>query len=166
MALARAAHLDFARQGDETRPADVVVLHKVVCCYPDLERLVGVASEHAKRQLAITFPRDVVRVRLGFKLINLLQRIRRRSFRVYLHPPAAVLGVASAHGLEPASVHRGLILQFAGLTDKGKRDVLNQGRRRRADTRKRFLASGENHKAPGSSNGTQLDRWLGWRHPH
>ena len=108
--------LDFARQGDEIEPADVVVLHKVVCCYPDYETLVGVASEHAHHQLALTFPRDVVWMRLGFKAINLFQRMRRRSFRVYLHPPAAVLGVARAHGLEPASVHRGLVWEFAGLT--------------------------------------------------
>ena len=108
--------LDFARQGDEIEAADVVVLHKVVCCYPDYETLVGAASKHAKHELALTFPRDVVWMRLGLAVVNLLQRMRRRSFRVYLHPPAAVLAVARAHGLEPASHHRGLVWEFAGLT--------------------------------------------------
>jgi 2-polyprenyl-3-methyl-5-hydroxy-6-metoxy-1,4-benzoquinol methylase len=108
--------LDFAMQGDEIAAADVVVLHKVVCCYPDYETLVGAAAGHAKHELALTFPRDVMWMRLGLAVINLLQRMRRRSFRVYLHPPAAVLAVANAHGLEPASRHRGLVWEFAGLT--------------------------------------------------
>jgi magnesium-protoporphyrin O-methyltransferase len=108
--------LDFATQGDELEAADVVVLHKVVCCYPDYETLVGAAASHARHELALTFPRDVVWMRFGLGALNLLQRIRRRSFRAYLHPPAAVLAVARAHGLEPASHHRGLVWEFAGLT--------------------------------------------------
>ena len=108
--------LDFAAQGDEIEDADVVVLHKVVCCYPDYETLVGAAAAHTKRQLALTFPRDVVWMRLGLTMLNLLQRLRRRAFRVYLHPPAAVLAVARVHGLEPVSHHRGLVWEFAGLT--------------------------------------------------
>ena len=115
--------LDFAKQGDEIETADIVVLHKVVCCYPDHETLVGVASKHARHQLALTFPRDVVWMRLAFGALNLLQRMRRRSFRVYLHPPAAVLAVARAHGLEPASVHRGLVWEFAGLTRREEGDA-------------------------------------------
>ena len=107
--------LDFARQGDELEAADIVVLHKVVCCYPDYETLVGTAARHAKHELALTFPRDVVWMRFGFAVLNLFQRIRRRSFRVYLHPPVAVLAVAQAHGLEPASHHRGIVWEFAGL---------------------------------------------------
>jgi 2-polyprenyl-3-methyl-5-hydroxy-6-metoxy-1,4-benzoquinol methylase len=108
--------LDFARQGDEIEAADVVVLHKVVCCYPDYDALVGAAASHATHQLALTFPRDVVWTRIGFWALNLLQRIRRRSFRAYLHPPAAVIAVASARGLEKTRHHRGLVWEFAGLT--------------------------------------------------
>ena len=106
---------DFAERGDEIEAADVVVLHKVVCCYPDYETLVGAASRHAKYELALTFPRDVVWMRLGLATLNLLQRIRRSAFRVYVHPPAAVLAVARAHGLELASRHRGPVWEFAGL---------------------------------------------------
>jgi len=108
--------LDFATQGDEIEAADVVVLHKVVCCYPDYETLVGAAASHAKHELALTFPRDIVWMRFGFGALNLFQRVRRRSFRAYLPPPAAVLAVARAHGLEPASHQRGLVWEFAGLT--------------------------------------------------
>ncbi len=115
--------LDFARQGDEIETADVVVLHKVVCCYPDYETLVGEAARHAKHELVLTFPRDVVWMRFGFALMNLFERMRRRSFRVYLHPPAAVVAVARAHGLERASHHRGLVWEFAGLVRREEGDA-------------------------------------------
>jgi magnesium-protoporphyrin O-methyltransferase len=108
--------LDFAEHGDEIEAADVVVLHKVVCCYPDYEALVGAASAHTRRQLVLTFPRDSVWARAGLAALNLSQRLRRRSFRAYLHPPAAIIAVAQSHGLEPASRHRGLFWEFAGLT--------------------------------------------------
>ena len=38
-------------------PADAVVMHRVVCCYPDYEALVGAASERAQRYLVMSFPR-------------------------------------------------------------------------------------------------------------
>ena len=33
---------------DAVEPADVVVLNRVVCCYPDYERLLGAAADHAR----------------------------------------------------------------------------------------------------------------------
>jgi 2-polyprenyl-3-methyl-5-hydroxy-6-metoxy-1,4-benzoquinol methylase len=107
--------LDFAERSDEVEPADVVVLHKVVCCYPDYEALVGAAAGHATGKLVLTFPRDAWWMRLGLAAVNVLQRVRRQSFRVYLHPPPAILAVARSHGLEPAASHRGPLWEFVGL---------------------------------------------------
>ncbi len=36
---------DIAVEPDGVEPADVVVLRRVVCCYPDYERLLGAAAE-------------------------------------------------------------------------------------------------------------------------
>ncbi|HEY8723247.1 MAG TPA: hypothetical protein VIL92_05230 [Gaiellaceae bacterium] len=99
--------LDFAERAEELEPADVVVLHRVVCCYPDYETLVGGAAEHTRDQLLLTFPRDAWWMRIGLSTINRLQRLRRNAFRVYLHAPAAILDVASSHGLEIANRERG-----------------------------------------------------------
>ena len=111
--------LDFAVQGDDVQPADVVVLHKVVCCYPDYEALVGAAALHAKRQLVLTFPRESWWMKLGLGVANLIERARRRTFRVYVHPPAAMLAVARSHGLEPIASHRGRLWEFCGLERTG-----------------------------------------------
>ena len=111
--------LDFAIQGDDVQPADVVVLHKVVCCYPDFEALVGAAAVHARRQLVLTFPRESWWMTLGLGVANLVERARRRSFRVYVHSPAAMLAVARSHGLEPTARHRGRFWEFCGLERAG-----------------------------------------------
>ena len=111
--------LDFASQGDEVPAADVVVLHKVVCCYPDYEALVGAAAVHANHQLLLTFPRASWWIRLGLSAVNLIERLRRRTFRVYVHPPAAMIAVARSHGLEPIARHRGRLWEFCGLERTG-----------------------------------------------
>ena len=112
--------LDFAAQGDEVPSADVVVLHKVVCCYPDYEALVGAAAAHAKRQLALTFPRESWWLKLGLGVVNLIERVRRKTFRVYVHSPAAMIAVARSHGLEPTARHRGRLWEFCGLERTGR----------------------------------------------
>ena len=58
--------MDFAVTAEAVDAADVVILHKVVCCYPDYEALVGAAAAHAKQQLVLTFPRRSWWTRLGF----------------------------------------------------------------------------------------------------
>jgi 16S rRNA G966 N2-methylase RsmD len=112
--------LDFAAQGDEVPSADVVVLHKVVCCYPDYEALVGAAAAHADSQLALTFPRESRWMKLGIGIVNLIQRARRKTFRVYVHSPDAMIAVARSHGLEPIARHRGRLWEFCGLERTGR----------------------------------------------
>jgi magnesium-protoporphyrin O-methyltransferase len=107
--------LDFAEHASEVEPADAVVLNKVVCCYPDYEALVGAAAERARRYLVLSFPRDALWTRLAFSAANLLSRVRRSSFRAYVHRPAAILAVAEARGLRPVLEHRGAFWQLAAL---------------------------------------------------
>ena len=99
--------LDFADRAEELEAADVVVLHRVVCCYPDYEALVGAAADHTREQLLLTFPRDAWWMRIGLGTINQLQRLKRKAFPFYLHAPAAILDVARSHGLEAVTRERG-----------------------------------------------------------
>ena len=48
---------DIAVEPDAVEPVDVVVLNRVVCCYPDYERLLGAAATHARRALVFSYPR-------------------------------------------------------------------------------------------------------------
>jgi len=55
---ARYQVLDFAREADRPEPADAVIMHRVICCYPLMEPLVRAAAGRARLFLAMSFPRD------------------------------------------------------------------------------------------------------------
>ena len=97
-------------------PADVVVLHRVVCCYPDYERLLGAAAEHARQALVFSHPpRNICVTRAGRRREPRASASLRREFRTFAHPPEAMLAVLERHGLRPAFAHRGVPWQVAGL---------------------------------------------------
>ena len=92
-----------SRVGDfvtaEVEPHDVVVMHRVVCCYPDVDRLVGTAAAHTRRLLLLTYPRDRLLVRAGLRTVNLWLRLSRCGFRTYVHSVEHIASVAELHGL-------------------------------------------------------------------
>jgi magnesium-protoporphyrin O-methyltransferase len=90
--------LDIAAAPDEVEPADVVVLHRVVCCYPDYARLLGTAADHARRQLVFSHPPRNLISRLAVWTENATYRLRGSDFRVFAHPPKAMLGVLAGRG--------------------------------------------------------------------
>jgi hypothetical protein len=61
---------DIAVDPAGVEAADVVVLHRVVCCYPDYERLLGAAAEHARRLLVFSHPPRNMVSRLLFTCQN------------------------------------------------------------------------------------------------
>jgi SAM-dependent methyltransferase len=84
---------------EDVEPHDVVVMHRVVCCYPDVEGLVGAAAERTRRTLLLTYPQDRVWMRIGLRAINLWLRLSGCGFRTYAHPVERIVGAAEAHGL-------------------------------------------------------------------
>ena len=95
--------------------ADVVLLNRVVCCSPDGVDLTSRAAALARHTLVVSFPRDVLWVRVGLRLVNAGQRLFRRSFRVFLHSPAALATAAGVEGLTPAESGQGAIWAFAAF---------------------------------------------------
>jgi magnesium-protoporphyrin O-methyltransferase len=106
---------DLVREPDLAEPADVVVMHRVVCCYPDMPALVGVASDRTRRVLALSFPRDTWWMRFFARAFNAWRRLRRDQFRFFVHPPDGIVATAQAHGLRVARERRGRIWQVAAL---------------------------------------------------
>lgn len=106
---------DIATSPEEVEPADVVVLHRVVCCYPDYERLLSAAASHAKRLLVYSHPpRDPLR-RMMISCENLLHRLRGNDFRAFVHPPAAMIEAAQAQGLSVSYRYRGMSWNVVGF---------------------------------------------------
>jgi len=81
---------DFVEQADAFAAADVVILDKVICCYPDAEGLVGRSAQKAKRVYAFTIPRDRWSVRAAMQLMWGLLALIRCEFRSFVHPPAMI----------------------------------------------------------------------------
>jgi magnesium-protoporphyrin O-methyltransferase len=92
---------NLAEDPSDVAEADLVVMNRVVCCYPDMPGLVKPAAERTRRFLALTFPRDAWWVRLGVKLINGILALIGSSFRTYHHDPRAIRAVAVTAGLAP-----------------------------------------------------------------
>ena len=100
--------VDFVEAGTEVDAADIVILNRVVCCYPDMPRLVGNAADRARGTLILTFPRRVGWTRLALATANVGFRLTRREFHVFLHPPSRIREEAEAHGLNVSSDRPGL----------------------------------------------------------
>jgi hypothetical protein len=106
---------DIAVDPEGVEPADIVLLHRVVCCYPDYERLLGAAAQRALRFLVFSYPPRNPLTRLFISAENLVFRLMRREYRSFAHPPAAMLGVLAERGLRPTFAHHTLVWQVAGL---------------------------------------------------
>jgi 16S rRNA G966 N2-methylase RsmD len=105
---------DIAVDADAIAPADVVVLHRVVCCYPDYERLLTAAASRARRMLVFSFPRRNVLSRAFIAAQNAGFRIARREFRTFAHPPEEMMAVLITAGLEPTFRRGGAAWLVAG----------------------------------------------------
>jgi magnesium-protoporphyrin O-methyltransferase len=88
---------DFVTEPVE--PHDVVVMHRVVCCYPDVDRLVGVAAAHTRRRLLLTYPRERFWTRAGIRGINFFMRLSGSDFRAFVHPVGRMQEAAQREGL-------------------------------------------------------------------
>jgi 2-polyprenyl-3-methyl-5-hydroxy-6-metoxy-1,4-benzoquinol methylase len=106
---------DIAVEPESVEPADVVVLHRVVCCYPDYERLLGAVAEHARKAVVFSYPPRNVMSRAWVAGANLVLRIMRREYRTFAHPPRAMLAVLEQRGLRKTFARHGLVWQVAGL---------------------------------------------------
>lgn len=80
--------------------ADNVIMNRVVCCYPHMERLMNAALSASRQFVAATFPRDRILFHVYVGLEDLYNRMRGVDFRAYIHPPQAILETATRAGFE------------------------------------------------------------------
>lgn len=104
---------DFVALAPETRPADLVVLDRVVCCYPDMESLVGLSAAHAQRRYGLVYPRDTWWIRAGTAVMNAVSRLTRSKVRAHIHPTAAVDAIVRTAGFVPRLKRTSVFWQVA-----------------------------------------------------
>ena len=106
-------HADFTDVANELPRADIVTLDRVVCCYPDFRKLLKTAADHSGKALALTYPREIWYMRIGLKVINFFQGLRRDPFRVFLHPVSEMSSLLQREGFKQVSVQRLSVWEIA-----------------------------------------------------
>lgn len=103
---------DFVDVADTVAAADAVTLDRVICCYDDVEALVGLSAAKAKRVYGLVFPRVNILSRIAFGAINKMMEIRRSCFRGFLHSPERVDEMMFDGGFEVFARKRRLLWQI------------------------------------------------------
>ena len=106
-------HADFTEVAQEIPTADLVTLDRVVCCYPDFRRLLKAAAEHSQRALVLTYPREAWYLRIGLRVINFFQGLRRDPFRVFLHPVSEMDTLLQREGFKRVLLRRLFVWEMA-----------------------------------------------------
>lgn len=104
---------DLAVDPDAAQDADVVVLHRVVCCYPDYARLLGAAASRARRLLVFSYPPRNLLTRGVVAADAARGRLVGREYRAFAHPPEDMLGVLEEAGMTTERIHRDLAWRAA-----------------------------------------------------
>ena len=104
-------HGDFVDHAATVEPADIVTLDRVICCYHDVEKLVGESSQRASQSYGLVFPRDNWAVRAAFGFFNIFMWLRRKPFRIFVHSSAHVDSLVRGNGLEQRFRKRTMVWQ-------------------------------------------------------
>ena len=102
---------NFVDLATDVAPADIVTLDRVICCYDDMQTLVGLSSARANKLYGAVYPRDTWWTKIGFAIINFGLRVKGNPFRSFLHPTEAVDRLVRDNGLEPIFYRKTTIWQ-------------------------------------------------------
>jgi hypothetical protein len=92
---------DFTLIADRLPDADFTILDKVICCYPDWERLVARSLEKTRRLYAFTIPRDRALTRIGLGAMRWGLSRAGCCYRPFIHDPEKIAERVIASGLHP-----------------------------------------------------------------
>ena len=107
--------MDFAGAGAAVEGADIVIMNRVICCYPDMPRLAGAACDHARQLLVMSFPKRTWWMRIAMLLGNAILGATRREFHIFLHSPKSILATSEQHGLRAVLSESGVVWTVAAL---------------------------------------------------
>lgn len=89
---------DVVQIADELPEADVTILDKVVCCYPDWQAMLHATLPKTRRIYALTYPLDRSLTRVGIRFMSRVLDGFHCRYRPYLHDPQQIQGHIARHG--------------------------------------------------------------------
>jgi len=102
---------NFVELATSIEPADVVTLDRVVCCYPDVDALLGAAADRATRIVGLVYPRDIWWNRVVGRVMNALGWLTRDPTRWYLYRAEQVDGIMRRAGFAGRQITRDWVWQ-------------------------------------------------------
>jgi magnesium-protoporphyrin O-methyltransferase len=97
---------NFVELAGSIEPADIVTLDRVVCCYPDVDALLGAAADKATRMVGLVYPREIWWNRVLGRTMNALGWLTRDPTRWYLHRSGQVDAIMRRAGFAGRQVTR------------------------------------------------------------
>jgi magnesium-protoporphyrin O-methyltransferase len=110
---------DFVEIAPSIEPADIVTLDRVVCCYDDVDSLVGQSSARANKLYGLVYPRDNWFLRSAIRVANLFLWLTRCPFRAFVHPSARVEALVAESGLHRRFYRRTALWQVVIFAKEG-----------------------------------------------
>ena len=104
-------HGNFVDLAADIPSADIVTLDRVICCYHDMEKLVSLSAERARKLYGLVYPRDAWWMKIGLALQNFFFRLRRSPFRTFAHPTKAIESILGRHGFRKHTYRQTLVWQ-------------------------------------------------------
>lgn len=95
-------HGDFVEKCDRLPVADVVMLDRVVCCYPEVRPLVLKSAEKCRKLYGISYPKYHWFIRAANRLKNWFRKLGGNRFRTYIHPEKLIHKLLAESGFERA----------------------------------------------------------------
>ena len=96
---------DLVELAPDLPAADIVTMDSVICCYPYLAPLLEAAVLTRPRVVGVTYARDTWWMRLYMVSYNVVEALRRRPGRYYIHRHAEVNRLMASAGYR--NVHEG-----------------------------------------------------------
>ncbi len=107
---------NFVDLAETIPPADIVTLDKVIYCYPDMETLVNLSADHARKIVGLVYPHDTRFNKVVGVLENFLFRITRNPFRIFVHSHQDVEAILLRKGFKRQFFHPGFLWQVVVYT--------------------------------------------------
>jgi magnesium-protoporphyrin O-methyltransferase len=93
-------HGNFVDVAEDISPVEIVTLDRVICCFDEMEKLVGLSAGRAGRLYGVVYLRDIWWIKIGFSIINFFFRLFHQQFQIFIHPTDKVEAVVYDKGLK------------------------------------------------------------------
>jgi len=95
---------DFIDFSNQINKCDIVLLDKVICCYPEAMDLVFKSMQKAKQLYIYTIPRNKWWIRYGIKVTAYFLQLFRSGFFPYFHDHEKITSLLKKHSFYPDSI--------------------------------------------------------------